>query len=198
MLRARGWCIFLTLPFMVMPTENLAPQFQSVVEQSVVESKINITETGKLPFDLIRSHTGLTTTLDAMNTKLEADKKEAESKKAEQAKLEKETKKKEIQYTEFELTFYTALDCENGYGAITCQGKPLRDGIVANNVIPQNTQLYLEGYGEVVVADKGSSNFNTYNRLDVYIARNSGESNSQYRKRVMKLGRQKVKGYIIK
>lgn len=133
---------------------------------------------------------------------LQADKIKYEKLKAEQIQQEEsktvEIKRPTIQYIEFELTFYTALPDENGFGAITCQGKPLRAGIVANNVLSLGTVIDLQGYGAVTVADRGGKSFNSSTRLDVYVAKQSGESNSQYKKRVLKMGRQIVKGKIIK
>gem|GEM_PF-2387239 len=133
--------------------------------------------------------------------------KEAQLKK--QNELEKELhsqkekdkeKKKEYEYREFILTFYTSLQSENSSaGAVTCQNKPLTSGGVANNVIPQNTKIYLKGYGQVTVNDRGSDKyFGVDNRLDVYIPREPGESDRQYSKRVNNYGIQKVQGYIIK
>jgi 3D (Asp-Asp-Asp) domain-containing protein len=116
-----------------------------------------------------------------------------------QKEQEKE-KKKEPEYKEFILTFYTSLESENSSaGAVTCQNKPLTPGGVANNVIPQNTNIYLEGYGNVTVNDRGSDKyFGADNRLDVYIPREPGESDRQYSRRVNNYGIQKVQGYIIK
>lgn len=133
--------------------------------------------------------------------------KEAQLKK--QDELEKELhfqkekdkdKKKELEYREFILTFYTSLESENSSaGAVTCQNKPLTPGGVANNVIPQNTKIYLKGYGQVTVNDRGSDKyFGVDNRLDVYIPREPGESDRQYSKRVNNYGIQKVQGYILK
>jgi 3D (Asp-Asp-Asp) domain-containing protein len=112
---------------------------------------------------------------------------------------EEETRNKP-EHREFILTFYTSLISENSSaGPVTCQNKPLVPGGVANNVIPQNTKIYLEGYGEVIVNDKGSDKyFGVDNRLDVYIPREPGESDRQYLRRVNNLGVQKVQGYIIK
>jgi 3D (Asp-Asp-Asp) domain-containing protein len=91
------------------------------------------------------------------------------------------------------------MDSENGYGAITSQGKRLSRGGVANNVIPQNTKIYLDKWGEVIVNDKGSNkHFSVDTRLDVFIDREAGESDSQYLRRVNSYGVQRVKGYIIK
>lgn len=173
-------------PFHALATE--------VVEDNSIEMvhKDNI-ETTKKPLDL-------------ENEKLKQKELEKESqiKKQEEAQIQKqkseEEKKNTPEYKEFILTFYTSLESENSSaGAVTCQNKPLVAGGVANNVIPQNTKIYLEGYGQVTVNDKGSDKyFGTDNRLDVYIPREPGESDSQYFKRVNNYGIQKVQGYIIK
>jgi 3D (Asp-Asp-Asp) domain-containing protein len=113
--------------------------------------------------------------------------------------MPKEEKKNEPELKEFILTFYTSLKSENSSaGAVTCQNKPLSRGGVANNVIPQNTKIYLEGYGQVIVNDKGSSKyFSESNRLDVFIEREQGESDTQYLRRVNNYGVQKVQGYVL-
>lgn len=111
-----------------------------------------------------------------------------------------EEKKNEPEWKEFILTFYTSLNSENSSaGPVTCQNKPLTPGGVANNVIPQNTNIYLEGYGQVTVNDRGSDKyFGVDNRLDVFIEREPGENDRQYYQRVNSYGVQKVKGYIVK
>ena len=112
---------------------------------------------------------------------------------------ETEQKRNEPELKEFILTFYTSLESENSSaGAVTCQNKPLSSGGVANNVIPQNTKIYLESYGQVIVNDKGSDKyFGVDNRLDVFIEREPGESDTQYSLRVNGYGVQKVQGYIV-
>jgi 3D (Asp-Asp-Asp) domain-containing protein len=118
-----------------------------------------------------------------------------------QKELIKENEKKnEPQWKEFILTFYTSLESENSSaGPVTCQNKPLARGGVANNVIPQNTKIYLDGYGQVTVNDKGSDEyFGVDNRLDVFIEREPGESDIQYSERVKSYGVLKVRGYIVK
>ena len=110
-----------------------------------------------------------------------------------------EQKKNEPEWKEFILTFYTSLESENSSaGAVTCQNKPLTPGGVANNIIPQNTKIYLENYGQVIVNDKGSNKyFGVDNRLDVFIEREPGENDKQYSHRVNSYGVQKVHGYLI-
>jgi 3D (Asp-Asp-Asp) domain-containing protein len=114
--------------------------------------------------------------------------------------MKTEQKKNEPELKEFILTFYTSLESENSSaGAVTCQNKPLLPGGVANNVIPQNTKIYLENYGQVIVNDKGSDKyFSVDNRLDVFIEREPGENDREYSHRVNSYGVQKVQGYIVK
>jgi 3D (Asp-Asp-Asp) domain-containing protein len=125
--------------------------------------------------------------------------KQAEEEKIRKQKEIEETKKNEPQWQEFILTFYTSLQCENSSaGSVTSQGKKLSRGGVANNIIPQNTKIYLDKWGQVTVNDKGSSrHFSVDNRLDVYIEKEHGESDDQYLKRVNSYGVQRVRGYII-
>ncbi|MBV7275174.1 hypothetical protein JMF89_11595 [Clostridiaceae bacterium UIB06] len=97
------------------------------------------------------------------------------------------------------LTFYTSLAEENGgYRGINCLGQKLTPGMVANNVLPLGTEIHTSEFGTLTVSDRGGNNFNTIHRLDVYIPRNNGESDSDYLKRVNDMGKVKVNGYIIK
>ncbi|WP_411682321.1 hypothetical protein [Clostridium thailandense] len=97
------------------------------------------------------------------------------------------------------LTFYTSLAEENGgYRDINCLGQKLTPGMVANNVLPLGTEIHTNEFGTLTVSDRGGNNFNTIHRLDVYIPRNNGESDSDYLKRVNDMGKVKVNGYIIK
>lgn len=97
----------------------------------------------------------------------------------------------------FYLTFYTDLPEENGGWTVTATGDKLVYGVVANNVFPLYTKIYLEGYGTMTVKDRGGSSFYTRSRLDVFIPRRSGESNSAYLSRVNNMGRQTVKGRVL-
>ena len=67
--------------------------------------------------------------------------------------------KNEPQWQEFVLTFYTSLESENSSaGGVTCQNKRLSRGGVANNVIPQNTKLYLEVMDKLLLMIKALIN----------------------------------------
>lgn len=101
--------------------------------------------------------------------------------------------------TTMELSFYTDLDCENGFGPVTATGKRLTDGHIANNQLDFGTNVYLEGYGMKVVEDRGSKKyFGDVSKVDVFVPRNNGETDSEYYRRVNDMGRVKVKGVIFK
>lgn len=99
-------------------------------------------------------------------------------------------------YIDFYVTYYTDLPEENGGWSITASGEAYRYGVVANNVHPMYTNIYLEGLGNFQVLDRGGSEFYASNRLDIFIPRKSGESDSQYKSRVNGMGRRVYKGYI--
>jgi len=84
-----------------------------------------------------------------------------------------------------------------GYPNITCTGAKLSDGMVASNVYPLGTKFYWEGKVRTV-ADKGGSHFNRYDRLDVFVPRYSGESDSAYIKRIYKYGKRTVTTTVLK
>ena len=95
--------------------------------------------------------------------------------------------------TTFALSFYTSLNC-----LITSSGAVAKNGMCANNVIKQGSNIVLEGYGIQRVMDSGGDNFNSSNRLDIFVERNNGESDSEYNNRVEKMGMVTVRGFIIK
>ena len=132
--------------------------------------------------------------------------KKEESERARIEEKEREKKEKEKQEREaslnkiFKLSFYTTLPEENGGHANMANGKPILGAynVVASNYYPLGTKIYLEGFGTMVVSDRGGSAFNSSARLDVLIQRREGESTADYKARVRKLGRQEVSGKIIK
>lgn len=100
----------------------------------------------------------------------------------------------------FELSFYTDLDIENtpGKPSICANGKPLTRETIANNVLPFDTNVYMEGYGVKVVQDRGSKEyFENVRKCDVFVPRLAYESDDVYFQRVNSMGRQQVKGYIL-
>ena len=93
------------------------------------------------------------------------------------------------------LTFYGDFAHENGgYSGIDAQGNKLVAGTVASNVYSFGTQFYFNGQ-VYTVRDRGGSNFNSSNRLDVFVPRKSGESDSSYAKRIRQYGRKTVTMY---
>lgn len=98
----------------------------------------------------------------------------------------------------FEISFYSDLNCENGFGSINALGEPLSEGMVASNRLAFGTQILLEGYGLKTVKDRGSEKyFYSYSKLDVFVPRNQGESEDSYYSRVNSMGRKNVVGYIV-
>lgn len=101
----------------------------------------------------------------------------------------------EVREVDFIISFYSSDPSENGGYTVTCTGQPLQYGIVASNVYPLGTKIYLEGYGLFTVADRGGDHFNNCNRLDVLIPpKYEGEPN--YKQRVNNMGKPHVKGYV--
>ena len=95
------------------------------------------------------------------------------------------------------LTFYGDFAHENGgYTGIDAQGNKLVAGTVASNVYSFGTQFELNGQ-VFTVRDRGGKNFNSSNRLDVFVPRQSGESNSAYAKRIRNYGRKTVTMYKL-
>lgn len=93
------------------------------------------------------------------------------------------------------MTFYGDFAHENGgYAGIDANGNKLVAGTVASNYYPQGTQFEFNGT-IYTVRDRGGSNFNSPNRLDVFVPRLKNESNSDYAKRIRHYGVKKVTMY---
>ena len=131
-------------------------------------------------------------TIDEVNKNLDKVKQELEEVKEENDELKKEL----YSLVPLELTYYTSLPEENGGYTTTAIQTELRHGVIASNYYPIGTKILIEGT-VYTVEDRGSSSFNSPNRLDVFVERKSGESNSEYAKRVYSMGKKKVKGKII-
>lgn len=87
------------------------------------------------------------------------------------------------------MTFYGSnID---GMSDITASGKKCAPGMVASNYYPIGTKFEYNGQIYTVM-DRGGSGLNGPNNLDVYVPRKAGESDSQYRARLYKYGRQTV------
>lgn len=93
------------------------------------------------------------------------------------------------------MTFYGDFAHENGgYAGIDCNGDKLVAGTVASNYYSQGTQFEFNGQ-IFTVRDRGSSSFNSANRLDVFVPRLKNESDSSYSKRIREYGRKTVTMY---
>lgn len=104
---------------------------------------------------------------------------------------------------ECELSYYTTLNCENGYGAIDAQGNKLKFTTIA---IPREVSLGTEFSFDVFEGvrftgtDRGSKKHirirkeDGVYRIDVCIERIKGESNEEYKSRVNAMGKTKTKG----
>lgn len=167
-------------------------------------------ELGYKPKDMIESKLEEKRIQEEYNNKVqERINKIAEYKRSEEYKIREETRNwrlplgitvDQLQPIQAKLSFYTSLPSENGiYGLKTASGIDMREDTVANNFLQFFTDVYIEGYGLKEVHDTGSPKyFNTYNKFDVYIPRNPGESDSDYHRRVNNMGRQTRQAYIIK
>ena len=113
-------------------------------------------------------------------------------------KIEEEHRQKEKKHKEEEsynktylITYYSRHPSENGGHNCTAYSTPLREGICANNVIPRGTKIKLIDGRELIVEDKGGTEFfNNDYHLDVFV----DTYDVDY---VNKLGSHYVKGKII-
>ena len=114
----------------------------------------------------------------------------------EQRRQEEEKKrKKEEEINSYDqtylITYYSRHPSENGGHNCTAYSTPLREGICANNVIQRGTKIKLIDGRELIVEDKGGTEFfNNDYHLDVFV----DTYDVDY---VNKLGSHYVKGKII-
>lgn len=136
-----------------------------------------------------------------LNQKLEAKKKEEASAKLASADYPTQSVSrgsvKRGTPVKMTLTFYGDFAHENGgYTGIDAQGDKLIAGTVASNAYSFGTKFEFNGQ-VFTVRDRGGKNFNSSNRLDVFVPRKSGESNSAYAKRIRNYGRKTVTMYKL-
>lgn len=94
------------------------------------------------------------------------------------------------------LTFYgDGADENGGYAGMNAYSGKLTAGTVASNVYPRGTKFRLPNGQVLTVNDKGGSDFDSYNRLDVFVPRLSGESDYAYKKRISDYGRKTLTVY---
>ena len=112
---------------------------------------------------------------------------------------EKKRKEEESYNIELIFSFYTSLSSENGGNeGITCTGSKLKYGDLASNVWGLGTKFKTQSGEIFTIADKGGSHFNSHNRVDCYIPRQTGESDYQYYKRVNNMGHKTVSVKLIR
>ena len=110
-------------------------------------------------------------------------------------KIEEKKRKEEEEINSYNktylITYYSRHPSENGGHNCTAYSTPLREGICANNVIPRGTKIKLIDGRELIVEDKGGTEFfNNDYHLDVFV----DTYDVDY---VNKLGSHYVKGKII-
>jgi 3D (Asp-Asp-Asp) domain-containing protein len=93
------------------------------------------------------------------------------------------------------LSFYTGEASEGGDQGSS--GKALEYGMCASNVYPYGTRFYIKGinglsYGVFTVEDTGGSDFNSANRLDIYVGKGSDAVT-----KANNLGKQTVTAYKL-
>lgn len=103
----------------------------------------------------------------------------------------------------FTLSHYGDTAGENGgYAHKTASGVNLFDGVVASNNFPFYTKIFLENYQKTyMVLDTGNKNVlkklpDGSIKIDIFVPRKSGESNADYKNRIMDLGIRKTYGYV--
>jgi len=181
-------CLLSTSLLFTYPTNVQAP-FHSLAEQSI-EKQIDV--------EMVQDFKLKSFEIQFEKDKLELEKKESKEQKTNELKNVKEDDN--IEWQEFIVTFYTGLEEENSiHGNVDCKGRPLERGVIANNILPLGTKIFLEkDYGTRIVSDKGGSNFNSSNQIDMYVERWDGETREQWKKRANSYGVKKLRGYIVK
>ena len=201
-----------TLACLLIPTfitfynTNKANALSTEVENKVINNKINDTNEDNFSLMIRYLNHELEYQRDTFQAKVHRDIKSRELIKQKvneridkqierQEKAEQERIGKENSYDiDLIFSFYTDLAEENGgHEGITCTGERLQYGHLASNVWNLGVRFESQ-YGQIfTVVDKGGSHFNSYNRVDCGIPRNIGESNSQYKERVLNMGRKIIK-----
>lgn len=169
--------------------------------ETLTERQNNIKELNKEKDDLTKSIEDLKKENESLKKDLEAKKqKEASAKLASADYPTQSVSRSSIKRgtpVKMTLTFYGDFAHENGgYAGIDAQGNKLVAGTVASNVYSFGTKFELNGQ-IFTVRDRGGKNFNSSNRLDVFVPRKSGESNSAYAKRIREYGRKTVTMYKL-
>ena len=122
-----------------------------------------------------------------------------EQRRQEEEKKRREEEERNSYNIELIFSFYTSLSSENGGNeGIACTGSKLKYGDLASNVWGLGTKFKTQDGQIFTVTDKGGSHFNSYNRVDCYMPRQTGESDYQYYKRVNNMGHKTITVKLIK
>ncbi len=161
--------------------------------KELIETKTKLEQSNaKANKENIEIKKSLQNEIDQLNDKIKKQQNDYEKLEKENANLKKELSS----LRKFELTYYTSLPRENGGYTTTAIQTKLRSGVIASNYYSIGTKISIGGK-VYIVEDRGGSEFNSPNRLDVLIERNAGESDSEYYKRVSSMGRKHVIGKIL-
>ena len=115
-----------------------------------------------------------------------------EQRRQEEEKKRKEEEERNSYDQTYLITYYSRHPSENGGHNCTAYSTPLREGICANNVIKRGTRIKLIDGRELIVEDKGGTEFfNNDYHLDVFV----DTYDVDY---VNKLGSHYIKGKIVK
>ncbi len=116
---------------------------------------------------------------------------------------------------EFEVTFYCGTNTSNEGGKKGAHENLLVWGNIASNYWSGlfylggnkwsnsgsgrklGTKIYLKGVGTFTIEDRGGDEFNNKNRIDIFIPKKDGETNSQWENRTNSYGRIKIKGKVL-
>ena len=110
----------------------------------------------------------------------------------EERRIEEEriTNESKIEWVDYQLTFYCSCQqCSGEWGVSTASGMELIPYITcaSDEIYPFGTKIYIDGFGELTVVDRGGGVHG--NILDVFVGNDHN--------RALELGRKNVRGYIL-
>lgn len=174
------------LSLITLPQGYTSPSF--AIERNKEDLKVTTKEEG---YKNIQNQLEETKRLKAEQERLQKLKEEEEQKQREAEERKRIEEEKNSYNITFCLTHYGRSKSENGGYTKTCYGTELREGIIASNYWKRGTVIELTDGRRFIVEDTGSNNFNSPERLDVFI----DTYDSNY---LNKLGKQYIKGRIVK
>ena len=181
----------ITTTLLLTPTNTVSASTN--VENEVTFNKINNDNTPKIyEENYHKLKEEFKTKQNIINRVNERFDKIEEQRRQEEEKKRKEEEERNSYDQTYLITYYSRHPSENGGHNCTAYSTPLREGICANNVIPRGTKIKLIDGRELIVEDKGGTEFfNNDYHLDVFV----DTYDVDY---VNKLGSHYVKGKIVK